>query len=293
MDDRNCAKIVEQYLLSKNPVYSSKYIIGILCAISGYVYFTKRKISNNSFVNQILIPLSIFLVSCVVIDFVITNSLSSSEQQRLKMLCKLWLNDPSIRNNPSYRDFYGIQIIDMDAGNGYTGVIEGYSNNVDSQTDGESITDDMKAKVRDNYEHDDTTSTIYSSDTPSPTKSNNQVYSVTPIGDSLFKKNTPSSDLCADCNADSSCLLGCGCGTLCSGSGKNPCNLVAPIPGPQWQPQSASTVQERLFKGDYTPSFCPQGGQVLRTAADCKNIKTSDSCNPTTVECKTVPTYNL
>lgn len=46
------------------------------------------------------------------------------------------------------------------------------------------------------------------------------------------------------------------CLSLCSGSGENPCNLVAPIPGPQWQPQSASVVQARLQNGQYVPTSC-------------------------------------
>ena len=46
------------------------------------------------------------------------------------------------------------------------------------------------------------------------------------------------------------------CQSLCSGSGQNPCNVVAPVPGPQWQPQSASVVQARLENGQYVPTNC-------------------------------------
>ena len=46
------------------------------------------------------------------------------------------------------------------------------------------------------------------------------------------------------------------CMSLCSGSGENPCNVVAPVPGPQWQPQSASVVQARLQNGQYVPTTC-------------------------------------
>ena len=53
------------------------------------------------------------------------------------------------------------------------------------------------------------------------------------------------------------CLLGRdNCSPLCSGYTQNKCNIVAPIPGPQWQVQSAATVQERLKNQDYTPSRC-------------------------------------
>jgi hypothetical protein len=51
------------------------------------------------------------------------------------------------------------------------------------------------------------------------------------------------------------CLLNSSCNVLCSGEG-NPCNLVAPIPGPQWQPQSAEAVQRRLINKDYTKAYC-------------------------------------
>jgi hypothetical protein len=51
------------------------------------------------------------------------------------------------------------------------------------------------------------------------------------------------------------CLLNSSCNVLCSGEG-NPCNLVAPIPGPQWQPQSAEAVQQRLINKDYTKAYC-------------------------------------
>ena len=44
---------------------------------------------------------------------------------------------------------------------------------------------------------------------------------------------------------------------LCSGSNQNPDNLVAPIPGPQWMPQSAEYVQNRLVNNNYSASVCP------------------------------------
>lgn len=54
----------------------------------------------------------------------------------------------------------------------------------------------------------------------------------------------------------SGCMLGCSpCYPLCAGEG-NPCGLVAPIPSPMWQPQSASTVAKRLREGNYTKNYC-------------------------------------
>ena len=54
------------------------------------------------------------------------------------------------------------------------------------------------------------------------------------------------------------CLLGKdNCNPICSGNNKNECQLQTSIPGPQWQPQKASSVQNRLNNGDFVPNYCP------------------------------------
>ena len=54
------------------------------------------------------------------------------------------------------------------------------------------------------------------------------------------------------------CLLGKDkCSPICSGNNDNSCNLQTPVPGPQWQPQHASSVQTRLNNGDFVPNYCP------------------------------------
>jgi hypothetical protein len=53
------------------------------------------------------------------------------------------------------------------------------------------------------------------------------------------------------------CIEDSSCCNLCSGSqNSNPCNVVAPIPGPQWLPQSAESVQKRLSTNNYTEAKC-------------------------------------
>lgn len=54
------------------------------------------------------------------------------------------------------------------------------------------------------------------------------------------------------------CLLGKDkCNPICSGNNENPCHLQTSVPGPQWQPQNASSVQNRLNKGEFVPNYCP------------------------------------
>lgn len=105
-----------------------------------------------------------------------------------------------------------------------------------------------------------------------------------PLGDSYpaaYMKYKP-----VDEDADNEhCLLGRdGCVPLCSGYTKNPCNIVAPIPGPQWQVQNAATVQRRLTQQQYTPSKCPMGPTVLRDAPDCQN--SNNNRKPYKVTCQ-------
>ena len=106
-----------------------------------------------------------------------------------------------------------------------------------------------------------------------------------PLGDSFPAKYMRFQPLKP--NADKGkCLLGSdGCNPLCSGYTTNPCNLVAPIPGPQWQVQTAETVQNRLTNQQYSLNKCPLGPTVLRSAPDCQNIGTNDSRKPQNVQC--------
>ena len=57
--------------------------------------------------------------------------------------------------------------------------------------------------------------------------------------------------------SSASCIQPSNCCSLCSKPGNNnPCNLIAPIPGPQWIPETAETVQNNLKNNIYTPSKC-------------------------------------
>lgn len=51
------------------------------------------------------------------------------------------------------------------------------------------------------------------------------------------------------------CIENSNCCNLCSGT-NNPCKIIAPIPGPQWMPQTAETVQNNLKNQIYTPGKC-------------------------------------
>jgi hypothetical protein len=57
--------------------------------------------------------------------------------------------------------------------------------------------------------------------------------------------------------SNAKCIQPSNCCSLCSQPGNNnPCNLIAPVPGPQWIPETAKTVQNNLKNNIYTPSKC-------------------------------------
>jgi phosphate/sulfate permease len=55
--------------------------------------------------------------------------------------------------------------------------------------------------------------------------------------------------------SNAKCIENSNCCNLCSGT-NNPCKIIAPIPGPQWMPQTAETVQNNLKNQIYTPGKC-------------------------------------
>ena len=59
----DCDSIVERYLLIRNPLYTFSFPISILIAIIIYGIMKAYDYSENSYINQILIPLTALLVS--------------------------------------------------------------------------------------------------------------------------------------------------------------------------------------------------------------------------------------
>ena len=91
----DCDALVQRYLLIKNPVYTFNFPISILIAIIVFGFLKANRVSDNSYINQILIPICALLVSMVVIDMACRAFIDKDEQDRLKKLCLSYMNDPS------------------------------------------------------------------------------------------------------------------------------------------------------------------------------------------------------
>lgn len=96
----NCEKIVEEYLLNKNPLYTFSFPLALLIAIIMFGIAKARKWSENSYINQILIPILAFLATMVLIDIISRAMISGEEKDILIKKCKIWMHDPNVKNNP-------------------------------------------------------------------------------------------------------------------------------------------------------------------------------------------------
>ena len=290
----NCYQTVEKYLLSKNPLYAFSFPLSILIAIIVFGCAKAYNWSDNSYINQILIPILTFLLSMVVIDLISRQMINKREKSTLVNKCKNWKtnylekytnniesfsNDDNEGYNNNLEDFsddnegYTDNIEDFSDDNdneGYTDNIEDFSDN--NETEGynnslEDFSDNNETEGYNNIEDfsDDTYNEHYINNS---NKLNNINKMNNLINLKNSKENKVSDLICEIPNisplpiesydySSASCIQPSNCCSLCSKPGNNnPCNLIAPIPGPQWIPETAETVQNNLKNNIYTPSKC-------------------------------------
>ena len=75
----HCEKIVESFLLNKNPLYIFSFPISLIISIIVFGIATNNKWSNNSYILQILIPIVVLLLSMVCLDMISRMMISQSE----------------------------------------------------------------------------------------------------------------------------------------------------------------------------------------------------------------------
>jgi hypothetical protein len=245
----NCEKIVESFLLNKNPLYVFNFPISLIISIIVFGFATTNKWSNNSYILQILIPIVVLLLSMVCLDMISRMMISSSEKDRLMKLCNLWLHNPNVRNNPILNN---IEDADMDLISLYNGKIEGFENNGKFQVVHDLRVNPLAKKdnsIKGNEIKDNMNNGFINTQ-------NKLIEEIDTIGANDEKANLLLSPINYEPNQSSMCIEKSNSCSLCSGSNSNPSNVVAPIPGPQWMPQTAEYVQRRLKNNDYTKSTC-------------------------------------
>jgi len=230
MNRLDCEYLIKEFLLNKNPFYQFRLPISILISILVFTSFINCKKIKNSYLLQIVIPLGTLVVAYLLINLLSNLSINKNELNKMRHICQNWFGSMNIRNHPVLSKITDLDIIESYSSQTNTSTLNLLKSlNAASEEDQPIFINESFSNIEDNVK-EETESFI-----------NNSEYS--PVEKEV---TVPS---------DNKCLLNSSCDALCSGE-KNPCNLVAPIPGPQWQPQSAAAVQERLAKKDYTKAYC-------------------------------------
>ena len=90
--NNNCENMISDYLMNNNPIYKNRGILSIIVAIITIAIAEYYNLSSNSFVNQLIIPISMFIVTMVLIDSVSRIFLSKDKMvsNNLEKSCSFW-----------------------------------------------------------------------------------------------------------------------------------------------------------------------------------------------------------
>ena len=258
--DIYCEKIVEKYLLNQNPFYAFSFPIAILISIIVFGLSQALKWSENSYINQILLPVATLLFVMVIIDMFSRAMISQSEKDKLNKLCKLWTHNPVFKNNPLKEN-----MIDMDFIANYDGSIEHFLEEGNTQSADELAVNPLAPKDVNMTEGREILDTSKNNKFKtiamkvSAESFSNQSVPMTIDSPDSFDQNLPFIPAPIEYKnfgKNKMCIEPSNCCSLCSGSNSNPCDIVSPVPGPAWIPQTATEVQKRLYNNDYTKSSC-------------------------------------
>ena len=220
----NCKILAETHLLNQNPLYAFNFPIALLVGIVFFGLSKAFKWSSNSYINQILIPIVAFLLTMVIIDVI--SRLMISKQEKETIMAQCMMTKENFANKMMEKPLKKMM--------SETEEYESFNNMlmVAAESPSANVILEENIKIKEAIESPTTDYTSYS---PMPLESKDF---------SGAKCIEPSNSI-----------------SLCSGSGPetNPYHLVTAIPGPQWLPQTAAAVQERLKNNDYSAAQCKLG----------------------------------
>ena len=230
----DCEALIDRYLLIKNPIYTFSFPISILVAIVAFGIVKAYKYSENSYISQILIPLSALLVTMVLIDLISRALISKEEKERLKKLCSSYMNDPN--KLKLIKQQKAINMADVEKYNGNVDGFENVDNEQDHVDNSVNVLEDRSGLSKVHFYDNIKTSFV---ENPNLFGKKQELVGSFPKSDITCVGDTKTYD-----------------GNLCSGADDKPKPLVASIPGPQWLPQNAETVQRRLKTNNFTKGRC-------------------------------------
>ena len=249
----SCEEIIEKYLLNENPLYTFSFPISLLCGIIMFGIIQAYNVSKNSYVNQLLIPIATIFIVMVLIDVISKNMIPNNIKKILYNNCRSWKTNQDKKYiekfqsstlppvpKPSTQDKSQIDpALKRD--------LLTVSDNKDNkdQKNSKDNKDNILFFVQTKKEDKKNILENFQNSIESPLDAKT-VFSPASI-ENNDSKNTKDSSKCIQPTNDCS---------FCSGGEPKPANIVTAIPGPQWLPQTAASVQNNLKNGKYTQAKC-------------------------------------
>jgi len=248
--------------LNQNIFYRLRVPLSFLFAVIVAIIIRQLDLKDSYFITGVIVPIVVLIFTWSMIYIGVNNSISTDDLNYFTSKCKLYMRDPSLGKEDIYHNV-PLKVIDYKNRTERNKVITPNENGEHSAKD--EIKNIDKFANSDNLSNNNSVATsddnddIATGDDDYYANFNPRVqyYSESPLRDSysaLISDNNTANVIKPQME-NTGCLLGKNNG-LCSGIDENQTQFVAPIPGPQWQPQSASTVQNRLNKNEYVPATC-------------------------------------
>ena len=252
----SCYSLAYEQVLSRNILYRYRWSIALIVAIFCSVGIQQKIYKKEDFFGRIILPLVILFLTLFIIKIITEMGLDTNEVEEKASKCFqamnqenfMGLREPNygIWNNPAlspnlipFNPQFQPQPLQKKMNS--EGVRE-----VVNETDDEDMTKD-----KEDFADLDQQGMMYDNKSFMAYHRNgyDQINYVKTVADkaAIVENNG------INMRPDEACALGCkNSGQLCPGVSIVPEGMVAPMPGPQWQPQSAEYVQRRLKNKNYT-----------------------------------------
>lgn len=254
----SCYSLAYDQVLSRNILYRYRWPLALLVAIFASVSIQQKFYRKNDFFGRIVLPIVILFLTLFVIKIIAEIGLDTKEVEDKAAKCSqainkenfnglevpnygIW-NDPALSPNLiSFNPEFQPQPLQKKMNE--DGVRE-----VVSETEEEQI-----EEFKEDFADLDQQGMMYDNKSFMAVHKGgyDQVDYVRAVADEAANIENNGVNMAPN----EACALGCSkSGQLCPGVSKVPPGMVAPMPGPQWQPQSAEFVQRRLKNKNYTIS---------------------------------------
>jgi hypothetical protein len=240
IQNNNCEEMVEKYLLCENPLYTFSFPISLLCGIIVFGILQAYNVSKNSYVNQLLIPIATIFIVMVLIDVISKNMVPTDIKKNLFNKCQSWKTDQFRRTIEKFQS----SNLESDLGSATLPPVPTPANNDRDKID-PALPRDLAVNLPINLPvHNLNKMTKIESFQNAVEMPLDATTSMNPANlEGVKKYNGHCIQPTSNCN-------------FCSGGEPKPANIVTAIPGPQWLPQTAESVQNNLKNGRFTQAKC-------------------------------------